>query len=278
MNGNYFVYKHTSPSGKIYIGITRQADPNRRWLSGHGYRYNTHFFNAIQKYGWPNIAHEIVARNLTMVEACQVEKDLIQQYDSANRNFGYNVSPGGGAHSRETDIKIAQTMRVVFGTPAQRLALSERAKKRWTSTEYRARQSAAQSKVQSNALFKQRLSERTRRRWSDPAFYARECERRANTTESAETKKQRSDSLKNYLKSEEARKQRSDTAKKQWADKNKMPICPKSVRCTESGIVYESTKEACEAAGASRSQIYACCNKRKGYKTAAGYHWEWVTP
>lgn len=34
---NYCVYKHTSPSGKVYIGITNQK-PTRRWREGEGYR------------------------------------------------------------------------------------------------------------------------------------------------------------------------------------------------------------------------------------------------
>ena len=31
---NYIVYKHTSPSNKVYIGITKQK-PYKRWKYGH---------------------------------------------------------------------------------------------------------------------------------------------------------------------------------------------------------------------------------------------------
>ena len=54
------LYRHTSPSGKVYIGITR--DVNIRW-SNKGYRYLTYnsiFGKAILKYGWDNIKHEIL--------------------------------------------------------------------------------------------------------------------------------------------------------------------------------------------------------------------------
>ena len=45
------VYKHTSPSNKVYIGITAK-EPKDRWMSGYGYRKNDHFNKAILKYGW----------------------------------------------------------------------------------------------------------------------------------------------------------------------------------------------------------------------------------
>lgn len=33
---NYCVYKHTSPSGKVYVGIT-ELKPKYRWNNGKGY-------------------------------------------------------------------------------------------------------------------------------------------------------------------------------------------------------------------------------------------------
>lgn len=35
----YTVYKHTTPSGKVYIGITKQK-PWQRWNNGNGYKNN----------------------------------------------------------------------------------------------------------------------------------------------------------------------------------------------------------------------------------------------
>ena len=96
----YCVYKHTSPNGKVYIGITRQ-NPIKRWINGKGYAYNTHFYNAILKYGWNNFRHEILFTGLTREEACQKEQELISYYNSNNRKFGYNLTPGGNAVSEE---------------------------------------------------------------------------------------------------------------------------------------------------------------------------------
>ena len=91
---NYTVYKHTSPVDKVYIGITGM-NPVRRWANGLGYKNCTHFFNAIFKYGWDNIRHEILYTGLTQEEAECKEKELIKEYHSNNPDFGYNIQLGG---------------------------------------------------------------------------------------------------------------------------------------------------------------------------------------
>ena len=88
------VYVHTSPLGKRYVGITSQQ-PEKRWNYGYGYRYNPHFWNAIQKYGWVNFKHEILLSGLSADKACDEEKRLIALYKSNNPNFGYNNTSGG---------------------------------------------------------------------------------------------------------------------------------------------------------------------------------------
>ena len=103
----FSVYKHTSPNGKVYIGITKMI-PEKRWLGGHGYRYNSEFYAAIKEFGWENIRHEIIATNLSVAEACSIESQLIREYDSCNPEKGYNHSDGGGykyVHYSDSGIK-----------------------------------------------------------------------------------------------------------------------------------------------------------------------------
>lgn len=91
----YYVYIHTLPNNKVYIGITHQ-NCNRRWRNnGKGYRNNKYFYNAINKYRWENIKHEILFENLTKEEAEQKEIELIKQYKSNNKKYGYNIANGG---------------------------------------------------------------------------------------------------------------------------------------------------------------------------------------
>lgn len=90
----YIVYKHISPSNKVYIGITCQS-PTRRWRNGNGYINNTYFYRAIQKYGWNNFQHIILYENLSLDEAKTYEEELIKEYKSTDNRFGYNKTDGG---------------------------------------------------------------------------------------------------------------------------------------------------------------------------------------
>lgn len=99
---NYLVYCHITPSGKRYIGITKQ-EPTKRWLNGKGYYYNNHFNRAIHKYGWDNIDHKIIAENLTQTEACENEKKFIAKYKTNDPKYGYNLTSGGEKGFQLTD-------------------------------------------------------------------------------------------------------------------------------------------------------------------------------
>ena len=87
------VYKHTSPSGKVYIGITGR-DVNQRWVSPlNGYKNNPAFCAAIKKYGWENIKHEILFKDINKISAKLIEIDLIFYYKKCN--ICYNITDGG---------------------------------------------------------------------------------------------------------------------------------------------------------------------------------------
>lgn len=91
---NYKVYVHTLPNGKRYVGITKREVENR-WKNGHGYKENKRFYNAIVKYGWENIEHNVLYEGLTEEEACEKEKELVALFNSNNENYGYNLTEGG---------------------------------------------------------------------------------------------------------------------------------------------------------------------------------------
>lgn len=90
----FTVYRHTSPSGKSYVGITR-TDPKVRWHNGLGYRNNKYFYRAIQKYGWDNFKHEILYTNLTKEEASFAEYVCISVWGLTDPKKGYNINNGG---------------------------------------------------------------------------------------------------------------------------------------------------------------------------------------
>lgn len=91
----YTVYMHTCPNGKKYIGLTSKENLQDRFRSGHGYKNNTDFNNAIIEFGWRNISHEVLASGLTSDEAEKIERDMIALYKSNDPEYGYNSYNGG---------------------------------------------------------------------------------------------------------------------------------------------------------------------------------------
>lgn len=111
------------PSGKVYIGITRDT-PQHRWRGGNGYVTNAYFKRAIDKYGWPNFAHEILYTGLSESAAVQKEIELIAFYDSTNPENGYNRSPGGDLVSSITAEKISNGLTGKKHSPESRRKMS----------------------------------------------------------------------------------------------------------------------------------------------------------
>lgn len=101
-NKQYCLYKHISPNGKMYIGIT--SNPTyKRWWRGKGYKDNSYFTAAINKYGWDSFEHIIVRTGLTKEEAEIAEITMIRHYKTRNKKYGYNISKGGLISSKTVE-------------------------------------------------------------------------------------------------------------------------------------------------------------------------------
>lgn len=110
---NYIVYIHTNnQNNKKYIGITCR-NPQIRWgLNGNGYSLQKKFFNAIQKYGWNNFNHEIIATDLSEREAKELETYYIDLYDSINN--GYNILREGISSYPKTKSVFCITTNIKY--------------------------------------------------------------------------------------------------------------------------------------------------------------------
>ena len=96
MNG--YIYRHTAPNGKSYIGQTYN-DPESRWAKGEGYKNSLYFYNAIKKYCLYNFKHEILE---------EIEFDDIATLNNLEESYiikentlwpdGYNLSTKGENH------------------------------------------------------------------------------------------------------------------------------------------------------------------------------------
>lgn len=96
MNKKWTVYRLVFPNNKSYIGITCK-NPKDRWKNGEGYK-GQKVYRAIKKYGWDNLKHEILEKNLTIEEANAKEKYYIQKFNTfiySKNSLGYNCTLGG---------------------------------------------------------------------------------------------------------------------------------------------------------------------------------------
>ena len=94
----YCIYKHTNKiNGKCYIGQTKKR-PKIRWgKNGYNYKYCSHFYSAIQKYGWSNFNHEILEKDIPTLElANEREQYWIKYFNSFYQ--GYNSTLGGNSN------------------------------------------------------------------------------------------------------------------------------------------------------------------------------------
>ena len=92
-----FIYKIINLiNSKVYIG--QSYSEIERWRQ-HKYaarsRPRQYIDCAIRKYGEKNFLYEVILVSLTQEDGHLAEIELIKQYNSRDRKFGYNISPGG---------------------------------------------------------------------------------------------------------------------------------------------------------------------------------------
>jgi group I intron endonuclease len=113
MDDTYVIYKHTSPSGKSYIGQTKDYD-RRCWQ--HQNRPGCRALNSsIKKYGWDNFQHELIMEGLSLEAANHWETVLIVEHNTLAPN-GYNLRTGG-ANSSPSDETRSKMSSAKLGKP-----------------------------------------------------------------------------------------------------------------------------------------------------------------
>ncbi len=297
MENNYCVYKHTAPNGKVYIGITKQ-EPNARWgLDGARYKKNRHFWNAIRKYGWDNIAHEVVSDGLSNERAGELEKQLIALYGSTDPAKGYNNTSGG-----EKGYQLSGQARLV---------LSDATKKKWqdqtwrdkqisrrTSEEFRNLQAEISKRTWKDDATRERHISKLRENWSDAAFRERQQVAMKDPVRLSKLAKAQKDRWKN---DSNYREKMREVSQKRWLDPSEhekftaqlrarwkdenyramhtggnSPIAKAVEQYGVDGTLiatYSSLTEAAAAIGKNDcGHISACATGKR--KTAYGYVWK----
>lgn len=215
----YTVYVHIFPNGKRYVGITGQS-VNHRWQNGKGY-IGQPVYNAICKYGWHNIEHRVLYEDITKDEAESYEKELILEWKTSNRQYGYNIEKGGNLNktiSAETKYKIS-----------------------------------AKNKGQIPWIKGKHHTE-----------YSKELNRLKHLGKPAWNK--------GIKFSEESKSKMSESKKLLYAN-GWLPTNAKKVICLETGVVYDSAREAARALNIVNSHISSCCTGKR--KSVGGFHFQY---
>ena len=276
---NYIVYMHTSPNGKVYIGQTHYTLEKRSGLNGKGYSKQPKFWNAIKKYGWNNFKHEVLFSNLSKEEASLKEIELIKLYDSTNKKYGYNVSPGGENGHNE-----------LWNDDEYRNKQTKERKDRWNNKEYRDKIINSMREAICSDIYKEKQALNTHQRWEDGNYDEIHCKKvicletgiiYKSITEASElTNIYRCDIGKCCLS-----KMRT-AGGYHWQyysndfniEENRIKLINeigsgrgKKIICIETNKVYNSIKEATIDVGVDNSSIIKVIKGKR--KTAGGFHW-----
>lgn len=239
MRNDYKVYRHIFPNGKMYVGITCQP-LEKRFANGKGYKKCPKMHNAILKYGWHNVEHELLLDHLTKPEAEEKEIELIAFYGSVEN--GYNTDHGGnatGTHSAETRAKISAGNKGLKKPPA---------------TEERKRVLSEKNTGSRNPFFGQHHSEETKARQS--LFMKGNQYNKGNHH------------------TEEFKRMKSEQMKRKYADGGS-PRCKAVIRKDQNGteVRFTSLRAAAKAIGKSASALCAYVNGQSEY---CGYDWRYA--
>lgn len=263
----YKVYKHTSPNGKVYIGITCQ-DVECRWKNGKGYKDNEYFVNAINKYGWDNFDHEVICGGLSKYEAETLEKDLISSLNSSDRRYGYNIQKGGGVGrlSEETKRKISEANKGRCGELNNFFGKthSEETKEKLRNANLGRKQSELT-----------KLKKSLKLRGENAPLYGRTGKKSHwyGIEKSEETRQRIRDSKIGHEVSKEVREKISQTLKGRFCGKDNPTS--KQVMCIETDEIFECGRAACKKYNINPANMSAHLHGRK--KSVNKLHFKFIT-
>ena len=145
-----YIYKITSPSGKIYIGKTVNLKRRMSSYAAGRCKKQKHLYRSIKKYGWEAHSVELVFEGVCSSKCLsRLERLYIDMYDSFNT--GLNLTEGGGGlrgfkQTEEHKRKIGDANRGRQLPPISeetRAKLSAAGKGRKQSEEHIAKRAAA---------------------------------------------------------------------------------------------------------------------------------------
>jgi group I intron endonuclease len=185
----HYLYRITNQlSGKVYIGQTN--DPDYRWYQHRSYakgnKHKQYIHRAMSKHGIENFVFDVIAGCRSQEDTDETESLFIIQYNSRNKEFGYNLMVGGshGGHSEETKQKQREaTINQIAtkGHPAAGRVVTEEEKELHRkirlenpieyTPEIRKNMSEAHLGIKDSEETKQRKSEKAKAAWANRISY-----------------------------------------------------------------------------------------------------------
>jgi group I intron endonuclease len=234
--------------------MTKQ-NPKDRWQNGLGYRAQKRFYRAIKKYGWDSFTHEILFSGLSFEEAEQKERDLIQNYRSNDKNFGYNIESGGNC-SKEMSETTREKLRVIHQTESYREKIREVNARRWADPAAHEAMSKRFS-GEGNPMYGTKLSDEHKEKLL--AASRAVPHRVLRGEDNPMFGKHLSDEMK---------------AKISEANSGSRNNRARAVLCVETGVVYDCIRDAFRKTGIRFDSISSCC--RGINRRAGGFHWRYA--
>lgn len=277
----YYIYCHTFPNGKRYVGIT-STSLKRRWGEGKNYGTCPLMSRAIQKYGWENIIHDVIDMAESKEEAEIKERHYIAEFRTRDPEFGYNILPGGDVATNpltpEMRYKLGKGQRGKPRTESEKQKISAGVKAVFSRPE-----SNGHSGMHHTESARDKMSESQRKRWSNNQPLREMASDRM--TQQMNDPEFRTKVLRNlalhrrkpgeWSMSNEARAKIGDHNRGKWVGE-KSPCSKPVLQYDKEGNFIKRWVNAgeVERAGiAGRSNVSACCRGKSHVKTAGGFVW-----
>ena len=93
------IYKITSPSGKFYIGRTKDFDLRmiQHKSNSKNKKLKSKLYDAIRKYGWENMVCEIIDKAPTE-KIKELEESYILKYNTINEGYNLTINTADGGN------------------------------------------------------------------------------------------------------------------------------------------------------------------------------------
>ena len=269
------VYMHKFPNNKVYIGVTGKSLYERFRKDGKGYK-NQMVYRAIEKYGWDNIQHIIIAENLSKEQAEKMEIYLISVYKSTDPSYGYNICSGGYVnsgfsfkHSPEAKRKISIASKGHITTKEQIDKMLETKRRNgWYRPSEETKEKLRQIALNMSEEQKKKISNSVKEAWKRGDYANRKYTPHEPWNKGLDITNPKILEMANkhrgYKHSEKTRKLMSSKKKGKPA-KNRIKI-----QCVETGIIYDSISQAHNMTG--------CNNISNALRNGAGtkgLHWRY---